>query len=432
MSAGLAPPLRIRRRNAWQRRYADRADAAVVDLLRFATLASAGDARSALAARLPALRAALLRSPYYCEALQRQGLSPRDLLTLDELRHFPLLDRETLAVRSVDLPALELGSPEAEEAVFVQSSGSTGDPLSILRDPYDCLHMWSVLRFLCVFLGVPLPERPRVVLLCSLPNGIEYSVRLPLLRNGALHRISLQRPRPLERLRRARPDFLFSDPAGLHWLAAQPAPPQPRLVLTSAQHFAPEQRARLARAVPAPVVNYYASTDTGPLAWECLDSPGRFHVLLPDAWLEEQAGELVVTRLRASVLPLLRYRTGDRGFVEPEYCACGYRGFSVTGFTGRRECHFRTPDGRRADAWQLAWLFTHYPLRAFRLTQHGGRTFELQLVHEDGPPEDSDLADRLGQALGVLGFDSPEVRVRAVDSLTSAGEKPEPFRCAIG
>ena len=59
---------------------------------------------------------------------------------------------------------------------------------------------------------------------------------LPLLGDGALHRISLARARPLERLRRARPDVLFSDPAGLHWLAPPPEPPRPLLLRSSAVH----------------------------------------------------------------------------------------------------------------------------------------------------------------------------------------------------
>jgi len=426
----LAPRLRIRRRTAWQRRYAQRAERAVRELLSFAALDERA-ARARLEERLAPLRAALLRSPYYAETLRARGLSPRDLLGLDELRHFPLLDRDTLQRRHLELPALELDSLEAREAVFVQSSGSTGDPVQVLRDPYDCLHMWAVLRFLCRFHGVALPPRPRVALLCSLTNGIEYSVRLPLFGDGVLHRISLARERPLERLRRARPDVLFSDPAGLHWLAAQQGPPQPRLILTSAQYFSPEARAGVARALAAPVVNYYASSDTGPIAWECLAAPGRFHVLLPDVWLEAKDGELVLTRLRPSVLPLLRYRTGDRGDVVSESCRCGYRGVSIVGFTGRRQCLFVAPAGRRADAWQLAWLFKHYPLRGFRLTQTGADAFELELQLDGNQKAPDDLAPRLRRALQLLGFAQPKLALRAVGAIRSSGDKPEPFRCAL-
>jgi phenylacetate-CoA ligase len=268
------------------------------------------------------------------------------------------------------------------------------------------------------------------VLLCSLSNGIEYSLRLPLFQNGALHRISLAREQPLERLRRARADVLFADPTGLHWLAAQEGAPRPRLILTSAQYFSREQRRELQRVQEAPVVNYYASSDAGPIAWECLAEPGRFHLLQPDVWVESIDGELVLTRLRRSVLPLLRYRTGDRGRVQDGACRCGRRGRSIEGFSGRRECLFRTGHGRRVDAWRLVWLFKHYPLRGFRLTQRGLSDFLLELLPR-APLDGGDLVGRLERALQLLGWERPCVELRAGAALFCGGEKPEPFRCAL-
>lgn len=427
----LAPSVRIRRRTGAQRRYVPRAIEAAEALLLSARAPEDARARAEVASRLGALRAALFRSPYYVGALRRAGLSPRDLRSLDDLPHFPTLDREALRERWTDLPALDLAGPEAAEVVAVQTSGSTGQPVTVLKDRYDCLHMWAVLRFWSAWLGIALPHRPRVVLLCSLSNGIEYSVRLPILDDGVLHRISLVRPDPLERLRRAAPGVLFSDPAGLHWLAAQGDPPRPRLILTSAQYFSPHERRRLHDILPVPAVNYYASADAGPIAWECFESAGSFHVLTPDVWVESLDGELTVTRLRPSVLPLLRYRTGDRGEVARGECVCGYRGWSIRGFTGRRECPFLTPEGRSVDSWRLAWLFKHYPLQGFRLTQRGPRQFDLEVVAGQGTPDLADLGARLGAALAVMGWSQPELTLRRVARIEARGDKPEPFRLAL-
>ncbi len=158
-----------------------------------------------------------------------------------------------------------------------------------------------------------------------------------------------------------------------------------------------------------------------------LDAPGRFHVLLPDVWVESREGELVVTRLRPSVLPLLRYRTGDRGEVAPDECPCGYRGWSITGLTGRRECLFRTPGGRLVDAWRLVWLFKHYPLHSFRLTQCTLTGFALEVV-ADRPLDKEDLRSRLAAALTVLGWERPQIDLHLVPKVATGGEKPEPFR----
>jgi phenylacetate-CoA ligase len=222
---------------------------------------------------------------------------------------------------------------------------------------------------------------------------------------------------------------LFSDPDGLHWLASQPDPPRPALILTSASHFSIAHRETVTQTLGAPIVNYYGTTETGPIAWECLENPGRFHVLLPDVFVEESEGELLLTRLRRSVLPLLRYRTGDAGRLVSDHCACGYHGLSIVGFTGRSVCLFERPDGTKVDAWRLVAVLKYTRLRAFRLTQGGPQDFCLEMGERvtDTTGDISDLVDRLIRALTALGWDRPLVRLAPLDHETEAA-KPAPFR----
>ncbi|WP_426756399.1 phenylacetate--CoA ligase family protein [Myxococcus sp. Y35] len=423
----VAPRANIRRDTSTQRPYIPWAESIAEGLARFASLPDEDAARAALDDRLSFLRAALRDSPYYAATLREAGFHPGDLQTLEDLGHFPFLDRETLAAHWADVPT---PMSDADACVVVKSSGSTGAPVNVVRDRQDCLHMWAVLRFLVARAGAVLPPHPRVVLLDALPGGLEYSVRLPILQDGALHRISVLREDAVERLRRVRPAVLFSDPEGLRWLASQRDLPTPRLVLTSAQHLPTGLRAELARVVPAPLLNYYATTETGPLAWECLrdEAPGRFHVLAPDVWLEPGLDEVVVTRLRPSVLPLLRYRPGDAGTVRRDACACGFQGWTLEHFGGRGACRFVTPSGREVDAWALAWVFKHHALRVFRLTQAGGSHFQLELA---GAPLSSvgPLCERLTAALRNLGWTQVQLDVSTVETAALAtGAKPQPFR----
>ncbi|MFP2903610.1 hypothetical protein ACLESD_00755 [Pyxidicoccus sp. 3LFB2] len=170
---------------ATQRPHIPWADGIADGLARLASLADEAGARAALEARLEGLRGALLASPYYVRRLQEAGLHPGDLQRLEDLGHFPTLERTTLARHWDAVPTLPA---ESDECVVVKSSGSTGDPVRVVRDRRDCLHMWAVLRFLVARTGAVLPPRPRVVLLDALPGGLEYSVRLPIFHGGALHR----------------------------------------------------------------------------------------------------------------------------------------------------------------------------------------------------------------------------------------------------
>jgi phenylacetate-CoA ligase len=406
-----------------QRRHLPRLEGAARDLRRFARR-DEDSLRARLQPRFAALAASLWRSPYHLERLRARGLSPRDLRGPEDLPAFPCLDRAVLQEHGDDLVLL---SGAQGDLVCDRSSGSTGRPLRVWKDGYDTLHPWAVLRFLTRQLALRLPPQPRVALLCALPHGVEYAVAPPALRGGTLRRISLVRPDPEGRLRAFDPQVLFTDPAGLHWLLATGHPPRPRIVLSSGQHLPKALREKARARLGAPVVNYYSTTETGPLAWECLTRPGRFHVLHPDVWIESVGGEILVTRLRPSALPLLRYRTGDRGKVEPEDCSCGYRGRSLVGLEGRGSCLFITPDGRAVDAWRLAWLFKHEPLTAFGLTQIGPSRFRLELHGARAPGA---LRVRLAAALRALGWERAQIGIAHHVRLRPA-TKPEPFRRSL-
>jgi phenylacetate-CoA ligase len=441
--AGFDPGPEIRRSVRGHERYVPRLRAGARDLARFARMRGAPEQSTALETRLAALRRSLWRSPHYLAVFRHCGLSPGDLRTLGDLRHFPRLDRETLRDAFSEIPSLPPGP--AGRLLVERSSGSTGQPVGVLKEDYDTVHMWAVLRFWVRWLRLRLPARPRVALVCTLPHGVEYETPLPALGGGTLVRISIRCPHPAERLRHFHPHVVFSDPAGLHWLADQSQPPRPRLLLSSAMHLSPHLRRHVEGTLGAPVVNYYSTSETGPIAWECLEVPACFHVLLPDAWVEAVDGELVVTRLRASVLPLLRYRTGDRGDVRPDRCRCGYRGLSIRGLIGRRACVFLAPGGREVDAWQLAWVFRHHCLDGFRLTQEAPDAFRLETTGEAGVPEGA-LAPRAGEAAGPgagtdglaetvrrtlvsLGWAEPRIERRRVTREALASAKPEPFAC---
>jgi phenylacetate-CoA ligase len=376
-----------------------------------------------LNAALPWLTGALWRSPYYLRTLKPLALSPSDLRSIDDLSHFPTLDRRTLAAHWRDLTS-ESTDP-GSEWVVVNSSGSTGRPVKVLRTRYDCIHMWAVLRFWCDRLGVVLPPNPRVALLCALPGGLEYEAKVPVFHNGTLTRISTIQPNPTQRLENLAPHIVFSDPAGLHWLAGTRPSIRPLLLLSSAQHLADSLRADIRSHYTAFILDYYALTEVGAVAWKCPSD--QLHVLSPDVLVESDQGELVVTRLRPGPFPILRFRTGDQGEVAFESCGCGITGSTIKGLKGRRFCQWSTPDGGTVDAWSVVSLFKHHRLDDFRLTHRGKSTFHLELAAD---AVDSALVQKLSTALQLMGFPNPIVTTELTRNVHQRGLKATPFLSA--
>ena len=97
----------------------------------------------------------------------------------------------------------------------------------------------------------------------------------------------------------------------------------------------PGVREEIESAWGARVIDHWGMTELGPIAVECVEGPGGMHVLEgecvaeivdPDT-LEKVPpgvrGELLVTTLRRTGSPVLRYRTGDLVVADSEPCPCG-------------------------------------------------------------------------------------------------------------
>jgi phenylacetate-CoA ligase len=97
----------------------------------------------------------------------------------------------------------------------------------------------------------------------------------------------------------------------------------------------PSTRELIEQAWGARVIDHHGLTETGPLSFECWESPGGLHVnegeficevldpatghAVPDG----ERGELVVTNLGRTPSPVIRYRTGDIVVRRSDRCVCG-------------------------------------------------------------------------------------------------------------
>jgi phenylacetate-CoA ligase len=116
------------------------------------------------------------------------------------------------------------------------------------------------------------------------------------------------------------------------------------------------QRAVIARAFGCPVRQTYGMAEKTAAAGEC--EAGRLH-LWPEVGIVEvmdgdrplglgTCGELVCTSLLDADMPLVRYRVGDRGAVDPDSsCACGRTLPILKSIEGRTDDVVITADGRR-------------------------------------------------------------------------------------
>ena len=114
--------------------------------------------------------------------------------------------------------------------------------------------------------------------------------------------------------------------------------PAPKVVICGAMDVTDHCRDLVHRAFRAPAVNVYATNEFGVIAWECPVRRGVLHInddmfvlevlkgdeAVPDG----TAGEIVLTSLTLTRMPLIRFRTGDVAARLADRCPCG-RGLSL-------------------------------------------------------------------------------------------------------
>lgn len=100
----------------------------------------------------------------------------------------------------------------------------------------------------------------------------------------------------------------------------------------------------------------YSADEAGPIAYECKDHEGVYHVAHTNVLVEEDASvqvesdgrklsRLLVTHLHSYATPIIRYDIGDFGCVANS-CACGHDGKVITHVFGRGKHFLKCPDGK--------------------------------------------------------------------------------------
>ena len=115
-----------------------------------------------------------------------------------------------------------------------------------------------------------------------------------------------------------------------------------------------------------------------------------------------EEGEILVTELYGSLMPLIRYRTGDRGVLSDRSCACGRPFSSLERLSGRVTDLLRCPDGTLVDPYTIESILKNRPemydaVKQWRVEQTGPAQVAFTLCTKDARPRpdiESHVAER--------------------------------------
>ena len=367
------------------------------------------------------IRHAYTSVPHYRDLLDRHGIRPEDIRSVDDLAAVPVTSRREFQARAVrDVVARDV---DPARLIVRRTSGRSGQPLSIRRT-------WFEERLLGVFrwralhaMGWRPTDRQAEIeeVGPTHPHDRQFVHRalqgIGLWRQARID--ALQAPEGIRlALRAFGPDIVTGYAGALTRVAqtmsdADRATLRVRFAATHSEVLTPQMRQQIATGFAAPVYEIYDCNECNVIAWECVGS-GALHVC-DDAVVVEilvdgrpvapgERGEVVVTSLHSFAMPIIRYRLGDVVTRGSTTCSCGQPFSTLHRIEGRMADYFPLPGGRLLHPYEIVAIVGNATpwLREYQLTQEREDLVVLHVVPWRVPsaPELDDLHARVARIIG--------------------------------
>ncbi|WP_338787437.1 phenylacetate--CoA ligase family protein [Metabacillus sp. FJAT-53654] len=280
------------------------------------------------------------KNDFYREKMQQAGMDTPHINDLSELANVPFLKKPEIAGDRTKL----LCCPTSEIGQVHSTSGTTGKPMYLsytLADQfkYDVIPKYPVL----------FPDSDEDVVAVALP----YEVAQPGLGFQRVYQfvfgatvISIGKggymapvEKSLELMKEYQTTILATTPSYAALLAEESEKlgyklgqdiKLRRLILTG-EGCSPQFRTRLEELYGCQATFFYGSTECGMIGVECSEQhgyhvvPGHVKVEIINPLTEDvleygEIGEIVVTTLMREGMPIIRYRTGDMGYLMKSSC----------------------------------------------------------------------------------------------------------------
>jgi phenylacetate-CoA ligase len=164
-------------------------------------------------------------------------------------------------------------------------------------------------------------------------------------------------------------------------------------LVTGAEKLLPYHRKMIESVFHRPVHERYGSRDVGYIGYQ-LEPWGGSELTLDwaNVLVEPETGEqtcsLLVTKLHADGMPMIRYRIGDLGSFA-EGAETGHPSFTLKEVMGRDTDRIWLQSGRWVTGLQMPHLLKDFAVQEFQFIQHGDYSIELSIVPQKGFNDDS-------------------------------------------
>lgn len=376
---------------------------------------------------------------YWREVMDKNGIRPADIRSLDDLRKFPLLEKQTLRARREEMVWRE----EGKRVQLVRTSGSTNEALEFYTSSTREAHINAARMRGHEWVGIRRGDREMYY--WGSPVELSKQDRIKRLRdwliNDGLTNGFEVTPERIKGYYRHwlnwRARCLFGYPStfaltvticrslGLDLTKLKSR--GLRAIVTTSEMLSDVDRQLIAEGFGVPVYDSYGLREAGLIGHECeyqtmhcMDEQVILETVDPET-LEptDDDGELVVTNIVGPAFPIIRYRTGDIVKLSREACPCG-RSLSSIKISGGRAVEFVVT---KAGKWVVGYSFIYIArsvkgIVKFQVIQEKIGEICIRLAVDDQFPKDG-VEQVKAKAAQRLGGDD-EIIVEIVDDIQPA------------
>ena len=319
-----------------------------------------------------------LRSPFYGKRLRQCGVSPDSIRTVDDIRKIPFTTKQDLR----DSYPFGLVSGNMKDAVRIHSSsGTTGHPTVVVYSRHD-IDSWANMIARNMYMvgcrDTDVFQNSSGYGMFTGGLGFQYGAEklgattVPAAAGNSKRQIMFIRDFGTTCLH-AIPSYAVRLAEVFHEEGIDPRDTRLRTLFIGAEPHTEEQRRRIERLLGVKAYNSFGMTEmNGPgVAFECKEQNGMHlwednyivEIVDPDT-LEPlpdgETGEMVLTTLDRTMMPILRYRTRDLTRIIPGECPCGRTHRRIDRIKGRTDDMFIIK-GVNVFPMQVEKILAQYP-----------------------------------------------------------------------
>ncbi len=299
-----------------------------------------------------------LNSPFYGQRLGRLGITPDSIKTVDDIRKIPFTTKQDLR----DNYPFGLVAGDMKDAVRIHSSsGTTGHPTVVVYSRHD-IDSWANMIARNMYMvgcrDTDVFQNSSGYGMFTGGLGFQYGAEklgattVPAAAGNSKRQIMFIRDFGTTCLH-AIPSYAVRLAEVFREEGLDPRETKLHTLFIGAEPHTDEQRRRIERMLGVKAYNSFGMTEmNGPgVAFECKRQDGMHlwednyivEIVDPDT-LEPvpdgEYGEMVLTTLDRTMMPILRYRTRDLTRIIPEQCPCGRTHRRIDRIKGRTDDMF--------------------------------------------------------------------------------------------